>query len=122
MSYQHDLERAITSVVEMSNKILSANSKETAPHVSDDQAGANLDHMDLRAVRSRDMLGRYAKALGMERAANDIFWAEAAEISITSKSKNGFAIRALRSMWTQQSTSIKEEGPKGWSLPFGKNQ
>lgn len=122
MTFPEELQRAITSMVDMSNKILSANSKEVAPHVTDDEAGGNLDEHELRVVRSRNMLGRYAKAFGATRAAKDIFWAEAAEYSITSKSKNGFAIRALRSVWSQSSTNIREEKPQGWGFPFGKNR
>jgi hypothetical protein len=122
MSYPEELQRAITSMVDMSNKILSANSKEVAPHLTDDEAGGNLDEHELRVVRSRNMLGRYAKAFGANRAAKDIFWAEAAEWSVTSKSKNGFAIRALRSVWSQSQTSIKEEKPQGWGFPFGKSR
>jgi hypothetical protein len=121
-SYGEELQRAITSMVDMSNKILSTNSTETAPHLTDDQAGGNLDQFELRVVRSRNMLGRYAKAFGAERAAKEIFWAEAAEWSVTSKSKNGFAIRALRSVWSSSDTSIREEKPQGWNFPFGKTQ
>lgn len=112
---------AITSALDITNKLTAAASAETFPHITDDVPLGNFNFQDEFGVKTNFVLFRIAQSMGAKKACLQ-FLAEADEVINVSRGRHGFQNRILRSNISQTTSAVRDETSTGWNLLRGKNQ
>lgn len=106
---------AITSALDITNKLTAAASAETFPHITDDVPLGNFNQTDEFSVKTNFVLFRIAQSMGAKTACLQ-FLAEADEIINVSRGRFGFQNRILRSNISQSTSAVRDETGTGFSI------
>lgn len=120
MGFEEMAKSAITSALDITDKLTKASSAETFPHISDDVPLGNFNKLDEFGIKTNFVLFRVAQSMGAGKACLQ-FLAEADEIINISRGRRGFQNRILRSNISQSSSAVRDETSTGWGF-FGKKR
>lgn len=107
-SFEDMARSAITSALDITNKLTTAKSNDTFPHINDDVPLGNFNAADEFSVKVNFTLFRVAQGMGAKKACL-MFLADADETINVSRGRFGFQNRILRSSISQASTSVRDE-------------
>ena len=118
MANFEDLARsAITSALDITNKLTTAKSNDTFPHINDDVPLGNFNASDEFAVKTNFTLFRISQNMGASKACL-MFLADADETVNVSRGRMGFQNRILRSNISNAQTTVRDEsGGMNWIRP-----
>lgn len=103
-----DVKQLITSSLDLQNRMLSCESNTNSPQLNTDFVVGNIDQIELQSILFDLEIGRQCFAIGASIAGLS-FIHSANEKIVLSRSKHGFMAKNLRSSFSQQATSIKDD-------------
>jgi hypothetical protein len=106
---------AITSALDITNKLTSAKSADTFPHLNDDVPLGNYNPADEWSIKVNFTLFRISRSMGANSSCL-LFLAEADEIVNISRGRMGFQNRILRSNITQSASTVRDDSPSPFSF------